>query len=161
MRPPAESDGPAVHDLIAACPGLDLNSLYCSVLQCVHFAGTSAVAESGGKIASWVSAFLLPGDPENLFVWQIAVRDSARGMGLGRALIRHVLSRPALGRVTRLSATITADNAASWALFRGLARELRAPFEHDGGFDRDIHFAGRHASELAVRIGPIPAATKD
>ena len=124
----------------------------------MHFGGTSAVAYSGNDLVGWVSAFLLPSDQTTLFVWQIAVRETARGQGVGRRLIADVLGRPASSNVRWVAATITADNEASWGLFRGLARSLGAELERDDGFDKDRHFAGRHASELAVKIGPIGAA---
>jgi L-2,4-diaminobutyric acid acetyltransferase len=124
----------------------------------VHFGDTSAVAFSGDELAGWVSAFLLPSDRTTLFVWQIAVRETVRGRGIGRRLIADVLGRPASRHVRWVAATITADNIASWGLFEGLARSLGAELERTEGFDKDRHFAGRHASELAVRIGPIGAA---
>jgi L-2,4-diaminobutyric acid acetyltransferase len=34
--------------------------------------------------------------------------------------------------------------------------ELDAPWRQEAGLDRAIHFAGRHATELAFTIGPIP-----
>ena len=41
---PDATDGVAVHDLVQRCPPLDSNSLYCNLLQCTHFAATSALA---------------------------------------------------------------------------------------------------------------------
>ena len=36
FRRPAMFDGPAVHNLIARCPPLDANSVYCNVVQCIR-----------------------------------------------------------------------------------------------------------------------------
>ncbi|MCG2634687.1 MAG: diaminobutyrate acetyltransferase, partial [Gammaproteobacteria bacterium] len=38
---PSIDDGWAVSRLIGDCPPLDTNSVYCKLVQCHHFAGTS------------------------------------------------------------------------------------------------------------------------
>lgn len=154
LREPRRGDAPLVHRLIADLPGMDGNSLYCNALQCSHFADTCAAAERAGELVGWASGYRHPDDPRTLFIWQVAVRAGARGLGLATRLILAILERPACREVTRLSATVTADNAASFALFEGLARRLSAPFRRGEGFDRDRDFGGAHASEHAVAIGP-------
>ncbi|MBI1361586.1 MAG: diaminobutyrate acetyltransferase [Alphaproteobacteria bacterium] len=153
FREPRAADGAMVHDLIAQCPPLDPNSLYCNLLQCSHFAGTCVIAEIGGKAGGWISGYIRPDRPDTLFIWQVAVAPEARGRGLGRRMIRAILERPACRGVTRLETTITESNDASWALFRGLAHDLHARFTHRPGFEAETHFAGRHATEHLVEIG--------
>src|SRR3546814_7090005 len=51
FRNPVAEDAQAIHDLIAACPPLDTNSLYCNLLQCTHFAETCVLAERDGEIS--------------------------------------------------------------------------------------------------------------
>ncbi len=46
-------------------------------------------------------------------------------------------------------------DAPSWALFGSVAKALDASLERTERFDRQDHFAGQHASEFAVTIGPI------
>lgn len=156
IRRPRPGDGPSVFDLVSSIPALDDNSLYCNVLQCTHFADTAAIAEEFGAVVGWVSAYLQPGAPDTLFVWQVAVRDNQRGKGIAGRLIASILERPGCANVRHVSATITADNQASFSLFKSLARRLDAPWRQEAGLDRAIHFAGRHATELAFTIGPIP-----
>lgn len=159
LRPPLPGDAPAVCRLIADDPAMDTNSLYCYVLQCTHFADTCAVAVDGrDDVVGWVSGYRHPADPRMLFVWQVAVREAARGRGLATRLIESVLARPACRDVVRIGATVTADNDASFALFEGLARRRGGGFRREPGFDRDDHFGGLHASELAVIVGPFAAA---
>lgn len=156
FRQPTGRDGERVWRLIADCPPLDENSLYCNLLQCTHFSDTCLLAEDKGALRGWVSAYRPPNDPETLFVWQIAVHPKARGSGLGRALIRELLARPAAEGVKRLRTTVTADNHASWALFESVAGALNAPIDRKVWFSQDIHFRDTHPSEHLITIGPIP-----
>lgn len=157
FREPRTEDGPAVSELIAACPPLDPNSAYCNLLQCTHFAHDCVVAERDGRIEGWLSGYRLPDDATRYFLWQVAVAPSARGEGLAGRLIDALLARPAMQGVRRLLTTITRDNAASWALFRSFARQREAEMTDSLFFDRDIHFSRRHASEWLVEIGPFDA----
>ena len=156
FRSPCAEDGPAVTDLIAACPPLDPNSAYCNLLQCTHFADTCMVAELDGAVAGWISGYRLPEDESCYFLWQVAVASSARGRGLAGRMLEALLACDAMHGVSRLRTTITQDNEASWALFRAFAQRHNAELEVTPCFDSDIHFAGRHASEWQAEIGPLP-----
>jgi L-2,4-diaminobutyric acid acetyltransferase len=148
-------DGPAVSALIRDCPPLDPNSAYCNLLQCLHFADTCVVAERGGKIVGWISAYRPPAEAGRIFVWQVAVHASARGLGLGRRMLDALLARPASRGATMLTTTITEANDASWALFGSFARRRNAALRRHPLFDRDVHFSGAHDTEFLVSIGPI------
>lgn len=151
-RKPCDKDGAAVWALIRACKPLDENSAYCNLLQCDHFRDTCIIAEMDGEIVGWISAYVLPNDPETLFVWQVAVSDKARGRGLGRKMLFALLEREACAEVFRLQTTITPDNDASWGLFRSFARSLGARLEDEPYFKRHIHFQGKHETEHMVTI---------
>jgi L-2,4-diaminobutyric acid acetyltransferase len=151
---PTPERGVAVHDLVAACPPLDRNSLYANLLQCSHFAPTCAIALQGEEVVGWVSGYIPPGSPSTWFLWQVAIAPAVRGRGLAGQLIEHILARPVCAGVRFLETTITPDNEPSWRLFREVARRLDAPMTQQDGFDRDRHFDGRHDTETLVRIGP-------
>lgn len=154
---PTVTDAVAVHDLIAACPPLDGNSLYASLLQCSHFASTCAVAHRGNEVVGWVSGYIEPAAPQNWFLWQVAVAAQLRGQALAQRLIAHILARECCREVRYLEATITAGNDASWGLFQRVADGLDAPLESSVAFERQRHFGGRHDTEMLVRIGPFVA----
>lgn len=154
FRRPLASDGPAVTALIAACPPLDRNSRYCNLLQCEHFADHCVIAEKAGRVIGWVSGYRPPSDPQAFFVWQVAVAAEGRGRRLANRMITSLLARPAQRGVTHLITTVTDDNEASWNLFRGLARDWGAGLERSALFEREVHFAGAHATEYQARIGP-------
>jgi L-2,4-diaminobutyric acid acetyltransferase len=159
LRQPHADDAPAVFDLIARCPPLDTNSRYCNLLQCSHFAATSIMAPSpDGAALGFVSGYRIPDRPDTLFVWQVAVDPSARGLGLGLRLLRDLLARAGLADIRFLETTIGPDNRASWALFERLAWGLSAATATTTLFDSQRHFAGQHPDEVLLRIGPFVAA---
>ena len=158
FRPPTVDDGAEICDLVAACPPLDRNSLYCNLLQCTDFAETCLIAEDGAKPIGWVSGYRPPAEPSTLFIWQVAVAREARGIGLARTMILSLLERPACSTVDRIKTTITPDNEASWALFESVADALNGDIERQPWFDQKIHFRGRHDSEHLVTIRFHPAA---
>jgi len=145
--------------LIAACPPLDRNSRYCNLVQCEHFAEQCVVAQAAGRTIGWVSGHRPPTDPGALFIWQVAVAPGGRGKRLASRMIDDLLARPAQLDVTHLVTTITEDNAASWRLFGGLARDWNATLERRPLFERETHFDGENATEHLVRIAPIHRPT--
>lgn len=158
VRRPRSNDGSQVNGLIERCKPLDENSVYCNLLQCTHFADTSVAAEIDGELAGFISGYLVPHRPEILFVWQVAVDECARGLGLAKRMLNHILMRPALRKVTELHTTITPDNEASQALFKSLARDLGCAANNQEFFDHEDHFDGQHTSEHLWRIGPFDPA---
>jgi len=153
LRKPMARDGADVWHLIRACAPLDENSMYCNLLQCDHFADTCVVAELDGDIVGWVSGYIVPSAPDTLFVWQVAVDAKARGMGLAKKMLTHLLAREVCDGVARLQTTITADNGPSWALFSALADRMDAPLDREAHFEEAAHFDGAHATEFMVTIG--------
>ena len=151
---PKSEDGAAVHDLIAACPPLDTNSLYMNLIQTTHFAETCALAREDGEVIGWVSGHIPPEEPDVFFLWQVAIGEKARGKRIPKRLVADIFSRPSCKDVRYLKTTITPDNEASWGLFKSLARWLEAPLKDTKFFDKDTHFKGRHDSEILVTIGP-------
>ncbi len=143
---------------MAECPPLDPNSLYCNLLQCTHFAATSALAETDGDVVGFVSGYRPPVHSHSLFVWQVAVAASVRGQGLGKRLMLDILGRPENLDIRYLRTTITSGNHASWRMFESLARSLGAGGERRTLFEAERHFAGRHESEIEFVIGPFDPA---
>lgn len=154
LRQPRSEDGYPLHQLIAECPPLDSNSIYCNLLQCDHFAATGVAAEMDGRLVGFISAYIPPTKPDTVFVWQVAVHGDARGHGLGKRMLKEIIRRPACASVQYMDTTITDDNDASWGLFMSFARDLGAETERSVYFHSDRHFGGQHDSEHLLRIGP-------
>ena len=156
IRKPEGVDGFDVHNLIASCPPLDQNSIYCNLLQCQHFANTSVVAldELNKDILGFISAYIKPSDSCTLFVWQVAVSENARGQGLAKKMLLDILSRDTHKQLSYIETTITDSNPGSWALFTSLAKELNTELIRSEFFTKELHFQGVHDTENLVRIGP-------
>lgn len=158
LRVPSPRDGASVSRLIAQCPPLDTNSMYCNLLQCTHFADTSVAAvqsdSTGEKMMGFISGYLIPERRNTLFIWQVAVSEAARGRGLALNMLRHILDRLQCSDVSYLETSITETNLASWALFESLSKKLHTTLVKSTMFDRDSHFAGDHDTEYLVRLGP-------
>lgn len=159
---PVPEDGYHVHQLVAASPPLDTNSIYCNLLQATHFKDTSIAAKLDGQLVGFVSGYLLPAQPDTLFVWQVVIAEMMRGQGLAKRMLLQLLSDLQSKNTQYIHTTITPDNHASWALFRSLARQLNCALDSELIFARDAHFGGAHEDEHLLRLGPIsPAAVTE
>lgn len=168
FRPPGKEDGAGILRLVHDLGVLDINSAYAYMLIGEHHAGTSVVAEKDDALVGFISAYVLPADPETVFVWQVGVAPAGRGHGLATRMLVDVLKRPACADVHYLDTTIGPTNEASQALFRGLARRLGADIQDNELFSSelfDAFDAGEphepHEPEHLFRIGPFDAAAVD
>ena len=160
LRRPNATDGVRVSNLIASCPPLDQNSMYCNLLQCTDFSDTCVLAEMDGDTVGWISGYYPPREPETLFIWQVAVHERARGLGLAGSMLLELVERESRDGVSYLKTTVTPDNEASRRLFRSFAARTGAPLRETAGFDAKEHFDGRHASERLITIGPLRPARR-
>lgn len=154
FRSPVAEDGVAVNRLIANCPPLDTNSLYCNLLQCSHFSETSIVAEQNFQVVGFISGYVVPKREDTLFVWQVAVDESARNQGLALKMLLQLLQKPVRYNIRYLETTITDKNTASKALFTRLASQLGVEMVTTQLFKRDVHLADQHDDEFLYRMGP-------
>lgn len=152
---PHSALGSQVHDLVRRCQPLDVNSVYCNILQCDHFAETSCAAISAdNQLVGFVSGYLPPKEKgKTLFIWQVAVDGSQRGKGLGVKMIQDILARDNCQNVQFVETTVTESNMASTAMFEKLAKLFsnKAIVKHIH-YASDTHFNGEHDSELLFRI---------
>lgn len=155
LRKPTADDGKRVHALVRDCKPLDENSLYCNLLQCTHFAGTSVAAVANGELVGFISGYIRPDQQDTLFIWQVAVGQQARGRGLGRQMLGELLKRPETTKVHFIETTITPDNDASWGLFRSFTRHHNTSAEESVLFESLRHFGAKHKGEYLLRIGPL------
>lgn len=155
FREPTVRDGAAVWRLVDECKPLDLNSCYAYLLLCRDFSRTSVVAEDGGRVVGFISAYRPPHAGDVVFVWQVAVHASQRGRRLAARMLHEIVSREACKGVRFLETTVTPSNEPSRALFRSFARDLSAELVEEQGFTADMFGdSGSHEEERLLRIGP-------
>lgn len=154
LRKPDSADGSRLHKLISECPPLDPNSTYCNLLQCTHFSDTCVAAELDGELVGFISGYIPPKQQNVLFVWQVAVHESARGRGLAKRMLAELLQRSECDGVQFIETTITPENEASWSMFGDFAYQRKWRTEQFILFDSRVHFAGEHNDEYLLRIGP-------
>lgn len=155
LRKPISTDGVQLHRLISQCPPLDANSMYCNLLHCSHFADTSVAAVKDDELVGFISGYVVPNREDTLFIWQVAVSEDVRGLGLASAMLNEIMDRSALASISFLETTITSENDASRALFTKFSEARKAQMSEKVFFDKTKHFEGEHDSEWLVRIGPI------
>jgi diaminobutyrate acetyltransferase len=118
------------------------------------------LAEDGGRLLGFVSAFRPPTRADVLFVWQVAVAAVARGAGIGGRMLTDLVQRAAGGDVRYLEATVTPSNTASQKLFESFARRQGAPLAKQCLFPAELFpDTEQHEAEDLFRIGPLPSTT--
>lgn len=148
---PTAADGVRLWEIADASRVLDVNSRYAYVLWCRDFAATSIVARLGGRVVGFVTGYVRPEQPDTLFVWQVAVHEEARGRRAAALMLDDLVTRVG---VPYLETTITDDNAASIAMFSGLAERRDAHVRRTELFDRAL-LGAEHDPEFLYRIGPM------
>ncbi len=142
LRKPVATDGPAIWKLVRACKPLDENSLYANLIQAEHFRDTCVVAEIGDEVVGWISGHIIPQSGE-IFVWQVAVGEKARGLGLGKTMLLDLVDRDAVKQAKFMKTTITKRMR-----LMGAVPQLRSP-------DRR-HAARRPRTSCTRRISTAP-----
>lgn len=156
LRRPEITDGAHIHALIAACPPLDINSVYLYLILCHHFKDTCVVACDGDRLVGFVSGYIPPQQPDVFFVWQVAVHADARGHGLGTAMLHHLLQQPGISAVRYFHSTVSPSNQASRAMFERFARKFGVEIQEKPLFTRSMFGANaEHEDEILLIIGPL------
>ncbi|EAQ79289.1 diaminobutyrate acetyltransferase [Blastopirellula marina] len=153
LRRPEKRDAQSLWRLVCADETLDTNSCYLYLLQATEFADSCVVAELNDEIVGFATGFRPPTRPQSLFVWQVLVAPSARGMGLAKQMLLYLVEQGEA--VQFIEATITPSNAPSRGLFASLASRLGAAIEYSRCFEPADFGASDHEAEELVRVGPI------
>lgn len=158
IRTATVEDGPHIWRLVEASGVLDVNSSYSYLLLCAQFGDTCVVAEEGGRVVGFVTAFRLPRRPEVIFVWQVGVDASMRGRGVAGRLLEALVRVDACAGVEYLETTVTPSNQPSQALFRSFARRMGTECRVSPFFPESLFPEPGHEAEELYRIGPFAAS---
>ncbi|UFU04060.1 diaminobutyrate acetyltransferase [Ruania suaedae] len=148
IRSTVVSDGAAMWTLAHEC-GLDLNSSYAYLVFAADFSATCRIALLDGEPVGYVLGYSPPERGDHVFVWQVAVSSRARGRGLARRMLDHLLDGHPEGTV--LEATVEESNEASRALFAAVARARGGTLTWTDGVLAE-HFPDEHPSEPRLQI---------
>lgn len=151
LRPLTGNDGAALWTLTRDSQVLDLNSSYYYLLWSRDFGSTSLLAERDGAPIGFVTGYLRPDEPQTLMIWQVAVSEAARGLGLASLMLDELVERTG---ADALETTITDDNEGSKALFASLARRRGADHVVTALFTPEMYPDG-HDTEFLHRIEPL------
>lgn len=154
-----------MHGLVADTGVLDVNSTYTYLLMATDFADTTIVADRDGELCGLITGYHPPARPEVLFIWQVAVAESARGTGMAGLMLDSLVERvrrARRGHPVTVEATVAPDNAASRALFGAFARRHGVSLaEHPHFTAAQLDADGNHDDEPLLRIGPIATPLVD
>ncbi len=155
FRNATTDDGASMWRVVKESGVLDVNSAYMYMLLGREFGDTCVVAEHDGTVTGFVTGFRPPKRPDSIFLWQVGVDASMRGLGLGKRLLAAFLQSPGARGATMLETTISPSNEASKALFTAIARELGTDIRAAEGFRADqFPPEGDHEAEDWYFIGP-------
>ncbi|SIS12675.1 diaminobutyrate acetyltransferase [Williamsia sterculiae] len=121
VRSPEVSDGVRLWEIARDTDVLDLNSSYAYVLWCEDYADTTVVATIDNHVVGFVTGYQRPQSPDTVMVWQVAVDDSFRGLGIARTMLQGLMDKAEARGLTTMTTTISPDNEASQALFASFA----------------------------------------
>jgi L-2,4-diaminobutyric acid acetyltransferase len=152
VRRPEVPDGVACWRLARAAGALDVDSRGAYLLWARNFAETSAVAWLRGGVVGFAIGLRRPEEPSTLFVCQVVVAETARGRGVGAAMLDTLVDR--LSDVDHVEAPVAPDNSPCQALFAGFAARHGAGVSRSLLFGTELLGPGR-PPEILVRIGPL------
>lgn len=161
IRNPDADDGSRVWELICNCKPLDLNSPYLYLLLCQHFSETCLIVEKDSDLLGFVSAYRLPKLSDVLFVWQIAIRSSARKQGLAKTLLHKLIQQDGCKNIRYIEVTVSPSNKASKNLFHSFAKELNVDCKETPFFTKELFPDSQdHEEEILFQLGPLSNGRK-
>lgn len=149
---PCKEQGKKIYELVKSTKVLDVNSEYLYLLQTTHFSDICSVATYEDKVVGFVSGYMIPNEPNTLFIWQVAVDSDFRGNDLARRLIMHIIQREQLN-VNYLHTTVSPSNSASIRVFEKVANHYETQMSSMKFFEAG-DFINQHEEEVLYKIGP-------
>lgn len=152
LRAPEGRDEADIAALATGEPSQVLRRVHGSLVANGFAHETSVVAELDGRLVGWALAYVLPFDPETLFIWKVEVSEDAADTGIAALMLGHLMRQDACAKVTRVQSSIPSDDEDAWSLFRRFASWQRSqmriePFVTQALFPKD-----RHRNENLVTI---------
>ena len=151
LRKPIKNDAKKIYNLVKDTKVLDLNSEYLYLLQCTHFKDTCCVALYEEEVVGFVSGYIVPGQNDVLFIWQVGVDERFRGKSVAGKLILEILNSNSSKNIKYIHTTISPSNRSSQRLFEKVAGSLKGNLVKEEFFKVE-DFNNAHEDEILYKI---------
>ena len=152
LRAPEDRDGADIDALAEGGPSKLMRRVHGSLAAHQFAHETSVVAELNGKLVGWALAYVLPFDPETLFIWKVEVGEDASDTGIATLMLGHLMRQNACANVTRVQTSIPSDDEVAWSLFRRFARWQHSQLKIEPFVTQALFPKDRHRSDNLVTI---------
>ena len=126
-----------------------------------EFGNTGYVIEDQGKVAAYLFGFFSQTEPAG-YINLIAVRDTHRGLGLGRRLYEHFMQVAVAHSCTRLKAITSPSNSASIGFHQRLGMTLAGEPNAEGiPVVKDYSGPGRDMVVFGMKIADYQRPSDD
>lgn len=149
LRP---EDGKAAAALAQSAGGGLAGEFLGALAEAGSYGSTSLVAELDGAVAGAVLAYVLPYDPETLFIWQVIIAEGEEEKGLASLMLGQLMRQEACASVTRVQTAIPSNDERVWGLFRRFASWQRARMDIQPFFTQALAPQRRHENDNLVTI---------
>jgi L-2,4-diaminobutyric acid acetyltransferase len=152
LRTPETKDKGRVTAPVGTALPRDTRGISGTVVGQDAFHETSVLAEMNGELLGRITGYLLPYDPETLFIWHIEVSDAAPGTALSMRMLRHLLQQKSCAGVTRVQTVISSDDEAPWLQFRQFAGKQNTSMDIQPYYTQALEPHKRHENDNLVTI---------
>ena len=156
---PENKHAKLIYQLVKESKVLDVNSEYLYLLQTTHFKKSCAIAVLNKEVVGFASGYLLPENPNILFIWQVAVSEKLRGQDLAKKMILSILKREENRKINYIRTTVSPSNNSSLRVFEKIARKLSSNLKSKLFFEKS-DFINQHEDEVLYEIGPFKIKEK-
>lgn len=160
LRAPDRDDEKDIVALVESSSSEAMRKVHGNLIANRFSPETSVVAELDGKLVGWALAYVLPFDPETLFIWKVEVSECAEDTGLSSLMLGHLMRQDACQDVTRVQTSLPSDDEDSWFLFRRFANWQRSRMKIQPFFTQALFPQKRHKNENLVTIELATEVTK-
>lgn len=152
LRPALSEDGAAVSSLSRTADQEAIGYLLGDLATFDDYKEFSIIAELDGDLVAAMLAYVLPCDPETLFVWLVGVSEGEADKGVASLMLAQVMRRDVCADVTRVQTVTTSNNECTWALFRRFARWQRSRMDIQPFIKQALTPYRRHENSNLVTI---------
>ncbi len=151
LRPLQPEDGAAVLRLAKGIDQTALGGLLCKLIEFDDYRKCSTIAELDRECVGALMAYVLPYDPETVFVWRVDVAEGEVDKGLAALMLGQLMQHDACSDVHRVQTVIQSNDQCNWEVFRRFARWQRSRLDIQPFIPQVLtRFRGQEISNLVT-----------